>query len=310
MTTITVGAPGGGGPTSAIQAIQRVVSDESDSVEITPTGTGGDPATMRLFDDGEINAATTANNIIRDARNGEGVFNEELTVPNQGFTFFRRDDHYMALDGTGIETTEDMRGARNWLLPPQWGSRALLENMFESTNEELYNDWFENVVNIGTGDLAGAVAEGRVDAFNAYGINGVMLPTWVQEADARGAAHYVEVTEPVAEVFKENETVTYYDDFDAYGWEQDIGTDTFTGHWNALNVYWGDDIPADAVQEVMQITYDHFDRIREGFPATFNYPETPEAYVTAVDESLQPVHPGCEAFYKEIGVWQDGWPTQ
>lgn len=307
VESIVVGNPGGGSSQSATQAIQRVAANESDIVEISTTETGGDPASIRLYNEGELDAFTTANDQIGDAVEGVNVFEgEDLEMPYQSFTFMRRDDYFMAREDTDIETTDDMLGRDNWLLPPAWGSRALLERIFDN-DPELKEGMFENVVDIDTSDLAGALAEENVEAFNAYGVNSQILPSWIGEVDARVDVKYLELTDPFREVFEEGLT-EYYDGRDIYGWEQDVGTDTIEGHQNALNFYFDPDISSEAIYEILSLTYEYHNDMRDGWPAFFDYPDQPSAYVAGISEELAPVHPGAVEFYEEMDLWEDHFP--
>lgn len=287
------------------QAIQRVLREQSDSVRWDTQTTGGDPASVRIYDQGDLEAYGMTNYTVKNALNSQEPFeDEDLDVPYQGFTYFVRDDHFVALDGTGIETTDDLLGRDVYLLQPGWGTR---QQFMDAMDEDpgLKEELTENVVNIDTGDVAGAAEEGRIEAILSYGANEVNLPTWMAETGARVDLHSVEVTDQFQDVFEQSNLVSYYEK-DTYGYEQDVG-DTFQG-WNLLFQYFFDpDLSADAVYEVLEIAYEHYESVQEGQPAFFPYGEEPEHFVTAIESDFLPVHPGAADFYEDHDLWDDSW---
>lgn len=287
------------------QAIQRVLDEQSDILDWDTQTTGGDPGSVRLYDDGELEAYGLENRITRLGMDGEEPFENEKEIPYQGFSYFVRDDHFMAVDGSGIETTDDMLGADVHLLQPGWGTRDLFMTVMEEEAPDLHEELTENVVNIDMADLAGAIEEGQVEAFIAYANNGVNLPGWLEEVDARADIHHVEITEEWQEVFEASDLVDYYER-EPYGYDQDIGTDTMQG-WNLLFQYYiSPEVPAEHVYELLEICHEHYESVQEGQPAFFDYGEEPERFTAALQDH-RPVHPGAADFYEEHDLWEDEW---
>lgn len=288
------------------QALQRVLRDESDSVRWDTQTTGGDPASVRVYDEGSLEAYGLPNYVIRKAMAGEDPFEQEHDVAQQGFSYFVRDDFFVAVDGSGIETTDDMLGRNVFLLQPGWGTRAMFMEIMDE-DPELKEQLTENVVNIDTGDVAGAVEEGRVEAILGYGANEVNLPSWMAEVDARADLHHVEVSDSFQQVFEQSPLAPYYEK-DSYGFDQDVG-DTFQGYQILFQYYFNPDLSAESVYEVLQVAHDHYESVQEGQPAFFPYGEEPEHFVAAIEPSdgLPPVHAGAADFYEEHDLWNDEW---
>lgn len=285
------------------QAFQRVLRDQSESVRWDTQTTGGDPASIRVYDDGGLEGYGLTNYIVRKGMQGAAPFEQERDVPYQCFSYFVRDDHFVAVDGSGIETTDDMLGANVYLLQPGWGTRALFMEVMDE-DPELKEQLTENVVNIDTSDVAGAVEEGRIDAILGYGANEVNLPSWLAEAGARADLHHVEVSDQFRNVFESSPLVPYFEK-ESYGYNQDVGNE-MQGYQILFQYYISPDVPNDAVYEMLQIAHDHYESVQEGQPAFFPYGEDPSLFMTSLEaEGVPPVHPGAAEFYQEIGVWDD-----
>ncbi|MWV65595.1 TRAP transporter substrate-binding protein [Halorubrum sp. JWXQ-INN 858] len=289
------------------QAVQRVLREQSDTVRWDTQTTGGDPASIRIYNEGDLEAYGLTNFTQRQALNSEGPFDgEELDTPYQGFTYFVRDDFFWAVDGSGIETTDDMLGESFHMLQPGWGTREMFEEiMITGGGEDLLEQLRENVVNVDVGDVAGAVEEGNITCGIGYGANEVNLPSWFAEVDARSDIHLVEVTDQFREVFEESPLAPYFEK-EPYGFTQDVG-DTLQGWQLLFQYFFSPDVSADAVYEVLQIAHDHYESVQEGQPAFLPYGENPEHFVTAMEPDFIPVHPGAADFYEDNDLWDDSW---
>ncbi|XVH33209.1 TAXI family TRAP transporter solute-binding subunit (plasmid) [Haloferacaceae archaeon DSL9] len=285
------------------QAFQRVLREQSESVRWDTQTTGGDPASIRLYDEGDLEGYGLTNYIVRKAMAGESPFSEELDVPYQGFSYFVRDDFFVAVDGSGIETTDDMLGRNVYLLQPGWGTREMFMEIMDE-DPELKEQLTENVVDIDTGDVAGAVEEGRIDAILGYGANEVNLPSWLAEVDARADLHTVQVSDQFRTVFESSPLAPYFEK-EAYGFNQDVG-EQIQGYQILFQYFISPDVPNEAVYEMLEIAHDHYESVQEGQPAFFPYSEEPEYFTNSLEgENIPPVHPGAADFYEDLGIWRD-----
>lgn len=289
------------------QAVQRVLRNESDLVRWDTQATGGDPASIRIFNDDGLDAYGLTNFTQKQAMNSEGPFDgEDLEAPYQGFTYFVRDDFFYAVDGSGIETTDDMLGEPFHMLQPGWGTRAMFEEIMQTGGgEDLLEQLRETVVNVDVGDVAGAVEEGNITCGIGYGANEVNLPSWFAEVDARSDIHLVEMSDQFREVFESSPLAPYFEK-DPYGFEQEV-EGPLQGWQLLFQYFFSPDMPADTVYDVLQIAHDHYESIQEGQPAFFPYGENPDHFITAIESDFTPVHPGAADFYEDNDLWDDSW---
>lgn len=303
-TDVTVGMGTGGTTEQMTQALQRVVDGEGDSVRLVTQGTSGDPENIRLYNKGEVDGYTGNNSSIISAMNDEPPFKEKPVdeLAAQGFLLHTFHFHWLAVNGSGIETTDDLAGRKVWPLQPDWGIRQLAENVHK--NAGMWEGISENIVNIDAGDVAGAIDEGRVEAFIGYGANFSGISSWLSEVDARAEIHALEVTDTLKQGIEKTAGLTPKE-IEVYGYSQDIGTDTLTVWDEPGQIWFGKDVSEDAAYELASITHDHIKQIQEGQAA---YPDHSDiSLMTSGYTADLPVHPGVVKFLKENDAWNDDW---
>ncbi|ELY92419.1 TRAP transporter solute receptor, TAXI family protein [Natrialba hulunbeirensis JCM 10989] len=307
VEAVSIGIPGDSSTTGqSTQALQAVVQNESDSVRFDAQDSGGDPASIRLYNNGEIDGYSASNFISTNALNDEEPFEEDPVdgIAYQGFQIGVLDLHWLALDGSGIETTDDLldEDITVWMLPPGWGLRQLSNTVHESIG--IREDLEANELDADTGDIPGRVDEGDVDALISYGANGVNLPGWATEVDARSDLYAVETTEEFREGAAETDGVDT-DTIDVYGYDQDIGADEVFTWRETFQFFFSADMPADVAYEVAEISHEHWEDARdaqEAYPDHSDVDNMASAYM-----SDQPVHPGVADFLEDQGAWDDSW---
>ncbi|GGL67386.1 hypothetical protein GCM10009039_26770 [Halocalculus aciditolerans] len=305
-TSIGVGIPSSSTTTGqASNAFQRVVKEQSPDTE--PAGTitwnsqetGGDPPSLRQYNQGNVQAMTGGNFVIASAMQDAPPFSENPveSVPNQAFKIASLHLHIVAVDGSGIETSDDLIGKNFWPLPPSWGLRQQTETVFK--NAGMWEDLKPNVVNLDTGDVAGAVEEGRVDALVAYGSGFQNLPGWATEVDARANLHVVQPTDTLQQGIEQTRG-TNYKEIEVYGWNQDMGADTVGTFPSDFQFFFGSDISRDVGYELAKISHENVDAIQEGQAAYADHSD-PEVMAEVYLDGL-PVHPGVYDFLEEQDV--------
>ena len=313
-TAISVGIPSASTTTGAASnSFQRVVGEQSPNTE--PAGTirwnnqetGGDPPSLRQYDQGNVQALTAGNFIIASAKQDLEPFHERgiENVPHQGMSITALNMHILAVEGSGIETTDDLVGAKFWPLPPQWGLRQQAEAVFK--NAGLWSDLkgSGSVVNADTGDVAGAISEERIDAIIAYGAGGANLAGWATEVDARAKLHLVEMTDSFKQGIEKTRG-TKYSEVETYGWEnQDFGTDTMDTYGGDFQFWFGNGISRDVGYELARISHENVDSIKEGQPAYADHGDP--ANIASLYLENHPVHPGVYDFLEEKGVDVSGY---
>ncbi|SDR35565.1 TAXI family TRAP transporter solute-binding subunit [Natronobacterium texcoconense] len=308
--TITIAGTASGSATQAAgQALARAASEHSDELQIDVQETEGWTANMYEFDEGEFSTIGVDNNSWQAAINEEEDFadNPVENMPMQGFLFTSLEMHWVAMDGSGIESTEDLRDGGYTIYPiePGFGTRLLTEQLLREDGIWDAND----INNEDTDDIPGAVEEDRVDALALYGSNGIELAGWCQEVDVRsgGELYAIEADDQFRESIEELEGAALVEQ-EPYGYEQDVtselGLDEIS-FW-ALQGQWafGPDVDPDAVYEMARIADEHHDTMRESDPTTLEY--DPEVMTEVIMEDVD-VHPGMVEFYQDNDVWDDSW---
>lgn len=308
-TSIAVGIPSASTTTGqASNGFQQVVQDVSADTE--PAGTitwnnqetGGDPPSLRQLNQGNVDAMTGGNFIIASAMEDLPPFEEKPVeaVPYQGFKIASLHLQIAAIDGSGIETTDDLAGNTVWPLPPQWGLRQHVETVFQNAGI-----WDEiEVVNAGTGDVAGAIDENRIDAFVAYGAEFANLPGWATEVDARADLHLVELTDTFEQGINSTRG-TNFREIEVYGWEQDMGVDTIGTFPSDFQFFFSEGISRDVGYELAKISHENVQAIQESQPAYADHSDI-ENMTDIYLEDLG-VHGGVADFLEENDAWNEDW---
>ncbi|MCL9815878.1 TAXI family TRAP transporter solute-binding subunit [Natronocalculus amylovorans] len=308
-TTITIGGTSSGSSTQqAGQALARAASQHSDIVEISVQQTDGWTANLYEYDEGQIPAMGVDNNSLSQALNDSGPFGDEPveSLPHQGFQFTSLEMHWVALEGSGIESTEDIREGGYTIYPiqPGFGTRLLTEDVIREADM-----WDQNEIsNVDTDDIPGAVEEDRVDALCLYGSNGVDLASWCQEVDVRSneRLNLIEVDDDFIQTIDDHPGAILLEDFEPYGYQQDVDAITDTSAGWALAGQWAfsPEIPAEATREVCRLAIEHEETLREADPTTLEY--SPEVMTETVIPELE-IHEGVADFFEDEGVWDDSW---
>jgi uncharacterized protein len=310
--TFTIAGTSSGSATQAAgNAVALAASEHSDSIEITVQETGGWTANVYDYDAGDFETIGVDTNSMALAAADEGPFEDEPvdSIPQQGPLFDSLEMIWVALEGSGIESTADLREGGYTIYPiePGFGTRLITETVLEEDGI-----WEANEINNeNTDDIPGAVEEDRVDALAVYGSNGIELAGWCQEVDVRsdGRLYVIETDDQFVETVEGLEGARATT-FEPYGWEQDVTSELGINEvfsW-ALDGFWAfsPDIPSDATYEFTRIMHEHHDTMRDSDPTTLDYEEEPEAMAAAVIDDIE-VHPGVAEYWQEIDIWDDDW---
>lgn len=306
---ISIGGTSSGSSTQqAGQALARAAQQHSDVLDVSVQVTDGWTANLYEFDEGNISSVGVDNNSLSKALNEEGPFADEPAdeLPMQGFVFTNLEIYWVAMEGSGIESTADLADGGYTIYPiqPGFGTRLLTEEVIREAGLWEPNE----ILNVDTSDIAGAVEEDRVDALCIYGANGVNLSSWVQEIDVRsnGRLQVIEVGDDFEQAI-DDVGGAIKKELEPYGWEQDVTgiTDT-TVSW-VLSGQWafGPDVPSEATHEVARLSSEHHESIRESDPTALDHSD-PESMTSAVIPELE-IHPGVADFFEENDVWNDEW---
>ncbi|WP_245810678.1 TAXI family TRAP transporter solute-binding subunit, partial [Halorubrum halodurans] len=295
-----------GGTQDVGLAVERAVSQESDTLEYSTIESPGYIGTIYRMAQEQFNAGITDNNSLNKALDESGQFAEQPVsrIPHYGFSAFPYSIYIVARDGTGIETFDDLAGANVYPAEPGYSTRATtLDVWSQEPTADVYEQM--NIQDMGVGDAPGAMEEGTIDASIAYGTPGVRYTGFVQEMASRIDLHYVEPTDALIESAESfagaGTTTTSYDDWPIAN--ADIGTDeVFTWDLEVLYAF-NPEANADAVYELCRVVDEHNDVVNEG-EAQFNDYESTADMLGYAQERI-PVHPGAAQYYRDNDAWDD-----
>ena len=309
MTQISVGIPSASTTTGAASnSFQRVVRDVSGDTE--PAGelrwqnqeTGGDPPSLRQFSQGNVQAMTGGNFIIASAQQELPPFKERPIdqIPQQMFSITPLHMHILSVKGSGIETTDDLAGNKFWPLPPQWGLRQQAEAVFKNAGLWSELEGTDSIVNADTGDVAGRIEEGGINALMGYGAGFTNLAGWATEVDARADLQLVDFSESFIQAVNETRG-TSHSTIEPYGWEQQSFQAEMMDVYGADFQFWlGSGVSRDVGFELARISNENASAIQEGQPAYLDHSD-PKTMASLYLEDT-PVHPGPYDFLEEQGV--------
>lgn len=304
-TTWTIGANAqGSGFWGLSQVLQQLYRQSSDQLRLSAQTTGGARANYEQFSRGENDLTGTSLTVLEAAYNQTGSYEgvELDPVPAQGWTFAFTNNFMTARKGTDIETFEDIRGKKVWPFYPGSSLRVTTEAVFREFG--LWEDI--NIVNLDTSQIAGAVAEGRVDVAGSTGLSGRSVPGWNVEVDQRADMRMLTMTDEQKSAIQDMNDLAY-SEVEPYGWEQDLGISGEVGSWgDQFVMIYRPDLDPDLVYHSMRVMHDNFDRVYEDSTLVPDVKATPEKYVSGhLDEF--PLHEGVARFYDELGILQDDW---
>lgn len=303
--TVTIGTASSSGSTYGYtQALQRAVSQHGDGVQVSTQETSGMASNPYLIKEDQVNGMTSTTHTALQAMDEEGNFADD-PVSEFALQAFNVSMAYMApmaVNGSGIETTDDFPGANFWPLPPGFSTRALTEDVVR------YTGYWEDmeIHNLETSDIADAVSEGRVEVFFAYGWNS-QAPAWLREIDNRAELHAVEMVGDFRQQAQEYPGAGWDEGREVTDMEQDIGADELDSFTMPTNYWFDESVSSDAVYEIMRVSLEHNDTVREGDPG-YGEHENAEDMFIGFNEEL-PFHPGAAEFYQEHDVWDDSYET-
>ena len=296
-----------GGTQDVGLAVERAVSQHSDTLDYSTVESPGYIGTIYRLDQDQFDAGITDNNSLDKAMNDEGDFAEQGvdTLPYQGFYAFPYAIYLVAREETDIETFDDLAGKNVYPAEPGYSTRATtLDVWSQEPTRDVYEEM--NIMDMGVGDAAGAMEEGRIDASIAYGTPGVRYTGWVQEYAARVDVKYVEPTDALIESAESfpgaGANRTPYDEWDM---GQDIGTDEVF-HWDLEVKYvFHPDANPDAVYELCRVVYEHNDAVNEAEEQFNDFEEVEDMHAAALEEL--PFHEGAANYYQDNDAWDDSY---
>lgn len=304
-TTWTIGANAqGSGFWALSQTLQKLYRDKSDRLRLSAQTTGGARANYEQFSRNKNDLTGTSLTVLQDAYTESGLYEgtELDPVPAQGWTFAATHNFMTAREDTDIETFNDIRGKDVWPFYPGSSLRETTEKVFKEFG--LWEDI--NIVDLDTSQIAGAVAEGRVDVAGSTGLSERSIPGWNVEMDQRSDMRVLTMSDEQKSGIQDLDDVTY-SEVEPYGWEQDLGASGPLPTWgDQFVMIYHPDLDPDLVYHSMRVMHDNFGDVYDEATLLPDLEEDSERYVSGHLPEY-PLHEGVAQFFDELGVLQDDW---
>lgn len=267
------------------QAISSLVNDHADGLTMVPIVTEGSVQNPRLVNSGEVDIAITNNNLAVLANKGAAMYKKsgKMNLTAIGSLHFSV-LHMMTLDGSPIDSIEDLKGKRVAVGPAGGGTIPFLKQVLGLHGMSI-DDITPSFLSYGDG--FSQLADGNVDA--AFALSGYPAGA-VMQARANKPLKFIKLSEDTMEKALEkyknyNRVVVPKDVYDTA--EDGI----ILGVNNMLVVDAGAD--ADKVYKITEAIYDHMDEFRAN-----------NAIANQIDPQMSlslriPLHPGAARYFNK-----------
>lgn len=289
-----------------VAAMQRALNQESDWLSIDQQVVGGNPDALRAYDAGEADIYFQILGSHVDAYRGEGTWSEDppQNLGAQVTPYLITNEFPMAVAGSGIENFDQARdpNVATWVLDPAWGTRQLAIEHLELAG--MWEDIKQNEVLVSTGELAGAIEEGRIDVFYSHTSNAQSMGGFLQEVDERIDVHLIDMPDAWIQAAKDFDKVIYKE-YEPFAYSQEITevTDTIQAWDNPQFLNFGPHISDEAVYEFCRVVNQEWDVLQEAVPNIIDLSDV-ENMVDPLSPAL-PVHSGAIQYYNDQGVDAD-----
>ncbi|MDV6014500.1 TAXI family TRAP transporter solute-binding subunit [Haloechinothrix sp. LS1_15] len=269
-------------------------SDDIEDVNVSTQSTGASKDNMELLDAGENEVVMAVNGTAAQAVTGEGPFADEpLDNPDEVVALgnvYREVMQIVTTADTGIESIEDLEGARVEIGPPGSATRTMATEILEVHGIDPDTDLAETF-DSDFGPAATNLGDGVVDA--AFGILGVPTGSLLELGTTSDIVMLDVVGDPLDELLGADESLSTVEiPADTYP-GQDEPNETVT-NWATL--YATPDLDEDIAYDLVRVMYEESDRVQHDVAGDIQLE-------TAI-EGLGPIelHPGAERYYEEQGL--------
>jgi len=291
------------------QAIAAVVNQNSDQVRVDAQPGPGSAGSIGAVARDEADVGYAENWAVNKVMTDQEPFAElDFTIQN-GFTSYAMAVPY-ATNNQDWETLDDLRNAEGtptgFLTPPGSGSleahkRALLEAGIEE------GEHYE-VANIGYGDIASAMSEGRI-SFTVILLLNNTLPSYMQQVTSQNEMKMIDWPEEDAqEAASVQGLKVRRGDFSQHKahFTNEL-SDPIYALYSDYNYFMAEGRASeDAVYNMVRTLYDNSEQLSETHYYFDQVPEDDEWWAQNPFPDV-PFHPGIARFLEEIGQWNDDW---
>jgi TRAP transporter TAXI family solute receptor len=267
------------------QAISSLINNHAEGLTMVPIVTPGSVGNPRLVNKGEVDIAITNNNLSVLANKGVGPYKKggKMNLRAIGSLHFSV-LHMMTLDGSSIDSVEDLKGKRVAVGPAGGGTIPFLKQVLGLKGLTI-DDITPSFLSYGDG--FSQLADGNVDA--AFALSGFPAGA-VMQAQANKKLKFIKLAD--ADVKAALEKYPNYNRVvvPAAAYKTD-GDGVVLGVNNMLIVDAG--MADDVAFKITSAIYDHMDEFR-----------AENAYAKQIEPSKSlelkiPLHPGAEKYFKK-----------
>lgn len=275
--------------------IARVLTAALPGAQVTAEETGGSVDNMKLIQNGEADLGLSTVDSAYDAVQGQGAYADTGAVPACTLAvLYNSFVHVVALDGTGIETVEDMRGKTISVGSAGSSTEGAADRILEAAGLDPRSDITRE--NLSVADSVAAMKDQKIDGF--FWIGG--LPT--------GAVTDLATTQNISIKFLPTEqyvapmTAKYGPVYTAFA----LPAGTYEGvDQNVPGIGIGNILFVSAsmneqlAYDILKTMFDNLEDLQSSHPEAEKL-----ALETAATGSSISFHPGAIRFYTEQGVWK------
>lgn len=274
--------------------IARILSEKMPNTEATAEVTGGSVDNNKLLAKGEIDIGLSTLDSAFEASRGSGVYEDVGPVPLCAIAnLYQSFIHVVALEESGINTIEDMKGKRISIgsagSSTEVAARRILEVAGINPDTDIDRD------NLGVSESVNAIKDRKIDAF--FWIGGLPTAAVKDLVSTPGIKVKFIPTGQYADKLREKYGPLYVRttlDKAIYNLEADVDG---IGIGNAMLV--NAKTNEQLVYDILKTIFDNLEEVRT------IHPEARKLSLEAASTgSSVPYHPGAIRFYTERGVWK------
>jgi hypothetical protein len=267
----------------------NLFEDNIDGVSVNAIETGASVENLGQIFQGDMQLGLTQNDTAIAAINGEGDF-EGVAIDNVGWMgkLYPEAAHVVTLEGTGVESIDQLEGKRVAVGPPGSGTRAVADAILAAYGiEEGDYEPFEEEF----GDASSLLQDGNLDASIAV----IGAPSGLlNELAATNDVRLLSVDESIAnDVAAESNFEAYTMSADTYEF---LDADVTTLSVFAALVGSTTQVSPDLGYEITKVVFENTGDIT-----------LPQGQLISIEEALVglgdvPLHPGAERYFQEQGL--------
>ena len=297
-TIIWATAPLGGAAFVVVSAIASVVERHEPGLRITVQATQGSDENPRLMRDRRIDICHTTS--ANDAFTASGAFTGEPPVSSLQtlFSMYSNEQFICVLYDSHIRTMEDLVGARIVTGPPGSGGHQMAMGILEAY--DLADR--VRIINLGYPEGADALKDGTVDALSLF-TSGSIAPAALAQLDQSANIRLIPMDQSIL-----RRSFERYPDLgptvNRRGSLRALPDEDFHGLGTFSIQYADERMSEETAYLLLKTIFENLEELITYHRLTENI--TLDTALEGASKQI-PVHPGAARFFKEKGVWIDGF---